>query len=361
MASRRRLIFLTGAPTTHGLSWDEDQLIGSAIAPFDGVQLTDFQGFHRFPEAQTARWRILRDHKDFTAEDDEVPGSSEPKPLFMTRMCNAADGETTCNASDTGASEFYDHSFNVHENSEISLSENLSEDAHHGSGSWTVSNEDFRAAHANLASATSMPAVPDRLTDLKDIPSARHLQSIIPQTMTVDLIVGILAVRPPRRIVTRQWKRELDVVELVVADETRSGFGITLWLQPPPPTAHANTAENAFREIVAGMRPRDVVSFRNVGLSVFQERVYGQSLRSGVTKVDLLYRQPVDATDAGGMYTTRMINHAAKPAHDQPSTIIVKVRAVRDWLRAFVATPTDGVGGEKGIFRPVASLPPDTQ
>ncbi|RDW60524.1 uncharacterized protein DSM5745_10982 [Aspergillus mulundensis] len=257
-------------------------------------------------------------------------------------------------------SQFYDHSFTVHETSEISAPGTLLGDSTMDSGQWTASIDTSIATNDERETSAVRPYIQGSVTNLQDIPNTVYLNSIVPQTMTINLIVAIIDIRPPRRIVTRQWKREQDLVEVVVGDETRTGFAVTFWL--PPSDNKVVTArgcgDGAGEELRASLmqlRPRDIVLLRTVGLGCFRDRVYGQSLRKGLTKIDLLHRQQVDATDTGGIYKLRdILNHVAKD-DDLP---LVKVRKVHEWIRRFVP---EAAGGSNRKRRRIATLPPDSQ
>ncbi|KAJ6029453.1 hypothetical protein N7499_000601 [Penicillium canescens] len=155
--------------------------------------------------------------------------------------------------------------------------------------------------------------------------------------MTVNLIVAVLAA-PPRRVVTRQWKTKLDIVELVVADETKTGFGVNFWIKPEKP--HLSTA-------VKQGWPGHWQAFDPAILSYC---VYGQSLRRGMTTVELLHRQAVDVTDAVGFYESIHSNIQNAPLR--------KTRRVREWMLQFL---TDAAGGGSGMLETRGRLPPDTQ
>jgi hypothetical protein len=94
------------------------------------------------------------------------------------------------------------------------------------------------------------------------------------------------------------------------------------------------------------LRPRDVVCLQNVALSSYRGKVHGQSLKRDVTKIDLLFRRPVDDDDMQGVYSASNLRNPIDPQ-------IKKVKAVRDWLLDFVG---DGKK-RKGQM----SLPADTQ
>ncbi|PYI06485.1 hypothetical protein BO78DRAFT_368897 [Aspergillus sclerotiicarbonarius CBS 121057] len=362
----KKVIFLMGAPTTRSLQWDEDELLDAPISPFHSLDMQD--GSHwPFPATQPVKWRLLQDLR----ATDLLPEIYEWEPgrdarFFTTRDLAIPNGESRMVSESSALSQFYNHSFTVHETSEISTPGFHSGDSMQGSG-WA---ESFGTSFATTSEKDGLaPGLPIQgpLTDLRDIPTVAYLKSIVPQTMTVNLIVAIIAIHPPRRVVTRQWRQELDLVEVVVGDDTRSGFGVTFWL---PPANHAITTGNdddeglgdALGESLVTLRPRDIVLMRMVGLSSFRERVYGQSLRKGITKVDLLHRQRVDVTDAGGLYSAKRLRDiqqdpAAKRNEDLP---LVKVSKVREWIRRFAPDPAGGEGGRGSSTRGLA-LPPDTQ
>ncbi len=94
------------------------------------------------------------------------------------------------------------------------------------------------------------------------------------------------------------------------------------------------------------LRPRDVVMIQNVALSSYRGKVHGQSLRRDVTKMDLLFRRPVDDADPEGVYRASNLRNPIDPQ-------IKKVKAVRDWLLDFV--------GDGKKRKGQTSLPADTQ
>jgi hypothetical protein len=177
-----------------------------------------------------------------------------------------------------------------------------------------------------------------------------YLNSIHPQTMTVNLIIGIISIPEPRAIKTRRGA-PVELIEVLAGDETKSGFGINFWL------SSSQSAQGDMRSLLSGLRPRDVVLIRNVALSSFRGKVYGQSLRKDMTKVHLLYRNRVDKNDVGGCYS------AADLAVDEPAPPQVeRTRRVREWVLKFVGAGTAQQKGKGRAFEAVKEvLPPDTQ
>ncbi|KAJ5606080.1 hypothetical protein N7510_008861 [Penicillium lagena] len=349
----RKNIFLMGAPLSNQLDWDEDGLLNTPTPPFQDSHAHDEQ--QQSLDQPPVKWRVLQPLSAYAVKSPEVP-------LFLnTNHLDAIHNNAfRADQEDSVLSDFYEHSVAVHETSEISISGMRTEDSMQESALCTISLETSGSTssggEAEALDPLRLPRILGPLTDLQDLPSARFLDSIAPQTMTVNLLVGVLAVHPRRRVVTRQWKREMDIVELVVGDETRAGFTVSFWLPPEKPV----NEEDRLSRSLATLRARDIVLLRTVGLSSFRDRVYGQSLRRGMTTLDLLHRRLVDVTDAGGFYD------APRDPRDSNAPIdlsLQKVGRVREWVLRFVGA-TDGAGGDAPGMPGVQQrgrLPPDTQ
>ncbi|KAL4866993.1 hypothetical protein BDV12DRAFT_127564 [Aspergillus spectabilis] len=354
-----RTIFLVGAPTFSSLRWDESDLLNESVPPFQDSNLqTDTSSL--FLETTPVKWRLLPGLSISKTPETRSSLSKGGKVQFLTTHdLTPSIGLQATVPEDSELSQFYNHSFTVHETSEISaLGATISGESALDSGLWTESTEASLDTIDEGETSMVWPSMHGGITNLLDLPSAVYLDSIVPQTMTVNLIVAVIAIRSPRRIVTRQWKKELDLVEVVLGDETRNGFGVTFWLPLSKNSSATRKCSDIggeeLRKSLMSLRPRDIVLLRTVGLGCFRGRVYGQSLRGGLTKIDLLHRQQVDATDMGGVYNLRdILNYAAK-SDDLP---LAKVRKVREWIRRFVP---DSAGGSTKPGR-IVTLPPDTQ
>ncbi|KAK3384440.1 hypothetical protein B0T24DRAFT_85414 [Lasiosphaeria ovina] len=234
-------------------------------------------------------------------------------------------------------SQFYEHSMAIHElneqrlaSSQFSITGGSFADSQTApTSSFTHANDttSFLGADGSGNGAEAMPVREplsfrgsSHLSDLKDIPSAAYLVKILPQTMSCNLIVGIISISQPRMVKTR-WGSIKYLVEVLVGDETRAGFAITFWL----------TSDTVAQSLLAGLRPLDVVLLQNVALNVFTNQVYGSSLRKDLTKAHLLYRAKLDSQDVQGHYGPSDLT-SGKPAHLQ----LDKTRLVRDWVLRFV-------------------------
>lgn len=137
----------------------------------------------------------------------------------------------------------------------------------------------------------------------------------------------------------------MNLIELIVGDESKTGFGINFWL--------SGQQKGETEKILDALRPQDVVLMRNVALSSFRGKVYGQSLRKDVTKVHLLYRKRVDRTDVGGCYSTAELD-----SEERENLQVEKTKRVREWVQKFVGGPVKRGKGVEERFREV--LPPDS-
>ncbi|KAJ5823246.1 hypothetical protein N7447_005586 [Penicillium robsamsonii] len=342
----RKNIFLVGAPLPASLNWDTDELLNTAIPPFYEDTKSPEQQLSL--DQPPVRWRVLRSPSGDKLGDnyDSFQGYEDPAFFISHQLAVATDAP---GHPEDSIRQFYDHSFAIHETSGVAGSDMYVVDSTQESslGEDSVLDSSTGLDKPDTPRSPRILHIHGPLSNLQDLPTARYIQSIAPQTMTVNMIVGVLAAHPPRRIVTRQWKTRLDLIELVVGDETRAGFAVNFWLKPEKSAAAKNNEADLGRSL-ASLRPRDIILLRTVGLSTFEDRVYGQSLRRGMTTVELLHRQPVDVTDAVGFYQGRIPEGSSQD--DQP---VLKARRVRNWMLRFV---TDSVG----MSHP-RRLPPDTQ
>ncbi|KAE9370400.1 hypothetical protein N431DRAFT_492498 [Stipitochalara longipes BDJ] len=375
-----QLLMFVGAPEASSLDWQESGLLNSfsaSIARFAGVDDRSTTP-HRTPitpaltSASTTHpsWRSLpleRQHltTGLTQSFDRhhlFTGLSQSKDsqgtsFFVASQINSFMEELSQAPSESHASshasaeellsQFYEESYARHEDIKSSQIAPASDVA----TSYTsdeLSSDSFESPLRSFGATKEVP-VSGHLSNLRDLPNAVYLNSIHPQTMTVNLIVGIISIPESRAIKTRRGAA-VELIEVLVGDETRSGLGVNFWL------SSSQSAQEDMRGILSGLRPRDVVLLRNVALSNFRGKVYGQSLRRDMTKVHLLYRTRVDKSDVRGCYSASDLALGG-PAPPQ----VEKTRRVREWVLKFAGM---GAGQQKGKGPAQALkevLPPDTQ
>lgn len=263
-------------------------------------------------------------------------------------------------------SQYYEHSFAIHE--DIPSSQIV------GPGSTQSSADTDEYSIQSQADGSSQAEhhqtvarlQTSQVSDLKDMPNAVYLRSINPQTMTVNLVVGIISISQPRNIKPRKGGPSVELIEMIVGDETRAGFGVNLWLSSPQAQDsgrqnQSGSTEDGLRLQALRLRPQDVILAKTIALGSFKGSVYGQSLRRGMTTVDLLYRNLFDKNDSRGAFTVRDLDD-----EDLSNGEMRKVKRVKEWVGQFVGTKSrrDPVGRDiAGGLGPanLPSLPLDTQ
>ena len=365
--------FFTGAPETNCLQWNLSDLTVPLLPSFTS-ESPESAGRPPLYSHPGPPWRAIflqqhylptgfsqvAEHEYFQPSENDTSFRSDETSFLDTRNLsfNSSIPEHDSHTGEEAAAiltQFYEHSFAVHQDVPSSqvIGVQSSNDASFLTDSSELSTSYMDVTRHGLNSVKHIPAS-GSLTDLRDIPNAAYLRSINPQTMTVNLIFGIISIPLPRLINTRRGGKRVELIEMIVADETRAGFGINLWLPP------IEVQIQGLGPVAATLRPQDIILARNVALSVFRSNVYGQSLRRDLTKLDLLYRNVVDKHDNEGVYSAKNLGNAALK---DPQ--IIKVRKVREWVMQFVGNRPQDIGLQpvqtERLDQPQRNLPPDTQ
>ena len=378
-----QMIWLTGAPLSKSLDWTEESLCcplqhcfqdhrrtESTIAPTSAARpawrVLPFEAMH-LPSGLT---QLIQTGE---AAEQETQGINEETSfLTVTDVSMLSDLSEELSSQDVQSSgsnpndtltQFYEYSYALHE--EQPTADVICLDPHNDMTQLSLAaffGTDKMAETDDQLPQQVAQAKPRSLntTSLGNIPNASMIRGLGTSTMSVDLVVGVLAISPPRSIKTRKYGRLVELVEITVADDTKAGFGITIWLPVSKERSSKAIQEDRLRSSVATLRPQDIILARNVALESFKGKVYGQSLRKGITKLDLLYRNLVDAQDEPGAYSWEELN--AVP--DDPQ--LVKVRKVHDWVMSFVGAGHRPLGSDTKRTNRFAKqsrpqLPADTQ
>lgn len=385
--SGRKIIFLTGAPLSSALQWDDQSLSAPLQTCFSDDPLPSPIDKD---SCSDPRWRVLPFEPDDSLAVDAVERSKSDaarpgKPLHMASADETTFLTTTDFSNPSGRilsaqpsvlesqddllTQFYQHSFAAHQETQLDYGSSSESSSFSTSfvESYTASKQQIPSSPRDQLTRTRLFSA--LLTDLNQIPNAAYLNSINPQTMTINIVVGIISI-PFTRIIKSKWAggRNTGLVEMLVGDDKKTGFGINLWVSPDPYNGKQSMLETA----LAHLRPQDVVLARNVALGSFGGKVYGHSLQRDMTTLDLLYRKVVDASDTPGAFGIREFENNDD---DNDEGIIggqlAKLRRVRRWVMEFVgggigAPQARGLGLSKGpgllTRRPqLQALPADTQ
>jgi hypothetical protein len=370
----RTVTCYAGAPLRQHLDWEERHLINDLIP-----QITEFLKLEFISSSAVhtpgheAVWRRIE-----TAPTHLPTGLSQNNGWVGDYDGNAAylaavdpswrssmgwDEETSFEEMREVTSQFYEHSLAIHD--DLVTSQIVFPD---GSSNGVESQgvDSYASSHlmgtlspsvldeSDVSVPRVAPLAPGPLTDLRALPNAKHLLAVQPQTVTVNLVVGIISTSPPRAIQTRRGA-EVELLELLVGDSTKSGFPINFWLS-------SSRRDERFgpdlRETLEALRRQDIVLLQNVALSSFRGQVFGQSLHRGMTKVHLLHRSNAATGEHIGYYNYKQLEN------DGPGDpLLAHTRRVKDWILKFVAThiaapaPTQHAGN----IGWQADCPPDTQ
>jgi hypothetical protein len=366
-----KVLILVGAPDSSSLDWNTSGLLDTFLEP-----VARFAGIYKSPQQtaanvadestlDTAVWRSIpmeraRLPTGFSQVhefENEYRGNQDFFTTLTVSSRQTGESAEEDEASQSLLDEFYHHSLAVHHDIPSSQLPTATFSTEVSSFISTDSSVGESAADRSFPSEDRTLGLGGaHLSDLEDLPNAAYLKSISPQTMSVNLIVGVISIAEPRTVKTR-WGATKSLVELLVGDETKAGFAITFWLSSD--TCVERKTGTSLDEALKSLRRQDIILLRNVALSDFNKKVHGHSLRKGLTKIDLLYRRKLDDDDTGGFYSARDLA-PKRQAHPQLS----KTRKVRDWVLAFVGEDKVHLGKRKDKGKAVRSweMPPvDTQ
>jgi hypothetical protein len=369
-----KLLFFTGAPSFNTLDWTPSGLLEDFSDPFSrfiGAGSPQYvarnaSGLALSPSRPTwrsiplERQHLITGHSQDYGSQGATFFTMSAVGSFVNVLSPNTPGGLPQNSSSESAeqvlSQFYEESYAKHNDvlsSQLAALSDTGSFSRASENSWDTSGSSTGFQPEEVPRIEDIPSS-GNLSDLKDIPSASYLNSIQPQTMTVNIVVGIISVQSPRAVRTRRGTG-VELIEVLVGDETRSGFGISFWI----PGSQAVSGD--MKDVLTGLRPQDVVLMRNIALNSFRGRVYGQSLRRDLTKVHLLHRTRVDRTDPGGCYSAADLASVGK-FELQISKQLEKTANTRQWCLKFVRAGGVSIDGDN---RPSVAtkdtLPPDTQ
>ncbi|KAI4749404.1 hypothetical protein E4T50_00280 [Aureobasidium sp. EXF-12298] len=342
MASQS-LKFLTGAPVSTALDWSDEGLLNTFSSALQR-HLNDVHSAPPPPPTPTptqhvTRWRSipLATNKTFHQSPVLHRELPQPKVTAVPRHIN--------HFKENHHDDFLDHSFALEANLQSSqiASHHQSLDIDSEEATFMTDDsihsttmDDFDTTFISTATSAQPDSGPQSaissyrpvgpVMSIKAIPTADYLQRIQPQTMTVNLLVGIISIAPARTVTTRKGNHDMDIIELTVGDETKAGFTISSWHRAQDSQSRYKV-EDQSRTTLSSLRPQDVVLIERVALSSFRNAVFGQSLNRRATK---------NAT----AFTILHKAHSLRPdsAHQPnfPRAVEDKLERVCDWVSSFV-------------------------
>ncbi|MCJ1328775.1 hypothetical protein MMC10_005452 [Thelotrema lepadinum] len=405
MSVNPKVMILTGAPSARSLKWTEAHLNAPLQPAFGNHFITPSSDENTVDRTERPAWRVLplkAKHVPTGLTQDTPPsivGAEGPKHAKVNYgLTEFLDIQSLLSQSESGEqlTQFLEHSFAVHKENSSSQPQCLSD---RGSQPTSVATDETFTTWTGPASQPALKVAPgdalrDQLIALRNVPSASTIVSLRPQKIMRSLIVTVLSV-PPARPCKNCWggnSRPSDRLELTVADETRSGFGVTLWLPPAieptrprdgerqDPDITTSVWSRTFCKAARGLRLRDIILLQDITLTEYRGKVYANS-REGFTRIELLFRQVEDGSvqtglaSSNGKYRLRDLERAKD--RGQSDYVMQKSLRVWNWLVSFVGLSMDTkissaakkrrIGDDRtndqgaGQKKRRAELPPDTQ
>ncbi|EMF13522.1 uncharacterized protein SEPMUDRAFT_84424, partial [Sphaerulina musiva SO2202] len=263
----RRVVFLAGAPEAACLAWDAQSCAASLTPRFQrylGVADRDNEAFlHAQTQATAlAKWR----HVPLKGEAKRAAEATTTEaPQFLSFEDEGEDQPSQ------EYMRFLEHS--------LAVLQNLDSSQVAAPDQTTYNETTFVSSFSTNASEQPSQHIVNftgPITDLRTIPTARYLESIHPQTMTINCLVSVISIQPTRTVKLRKRSGEMDIVEVLVGDDTRAGFNVSFWL-PPADSQHST------RDVLNQLRPADALLVTHIALGEFKGTVYGQSLSKRIT------------------------------------------------------------------------------
>jgi hypothetical protein len=355
--SQSKVIVLTGVPTIGEVGNPKAELLDVLVPAVKrficGSSDNDLP--NPTPSRAWPNWRSLQMENSQSRSQDKKRKQHQPQEHFSFQSIGSAETQEDV------SHDFLEHSLVVFEGTtQAELASSTSSD------DSTLELKSFPSYFADDCSVASLnitgraTALPSFVSNLKDLPSASSLDKRYPQTITVNLIVGIISIAPARPIQLRRVPRTMELIELIVGDETMAGFSISFWLTQ---TGVRTDETTNTRHMLERLMSRQVVLLTNVALRVWQGRVYGQSLNRRVSKNDTGIERLDSAqkTATGQPISSRL-----------PVVLQNKLEKVEQWVSHFLSTSDQEPpllkresnklnASLRNVLMEQSELPPDTQ
>jgi len=337
------LKFLTGAPVSTALDWSNEGLLNT----FSSALQRHLNHAHSAPPPPptptptqpVTKWRSISLATNKTFHQSPVLHRELPRANIhvVPRQINNLKEDHD---------DFLDHSFaleaNLQSSQIASHHQSLDHDPEEATfmtddSVYSTNMDDFETTFMSTAasarqedsgprSAVSSYRPVGPLMSIKAVPTADYLQRIQPQTMTVNLLVGIISIAPARTVTTRKSGHDMDIIELIVGDETKAGFTISSWHRAQD-SQQPHRIQDHLRTTLSSLRPQDVVLIERVALSSFRNAVFGQSLNRRATK---------NATTFTILHKAHSLPSDSAQQPSFPRAVENKLERVRDWVSSFV-------------------------
>lgn len=193
----------------------------------------------------------------------------------------------------------------------------------------TVTTEDSETAGA-LSQGPILQLPPNLLiTSLGSLPNAAHVRSVFPSTLDRNLLCVLTAEAELREVIVKTTGKVVNLFEITVADETSTGFKISLWYRPG--RAQDRTQET-IRGTLDNIQVGDILFLRKIVLNDYRDTVYGLFHSKAKSTVEVVMK-------ADGSFGYK---------HILPVDAEEKFRRIKCWANIYVAPELGGSRKRKG-------------
>jgi hypothetical protein len=175
------------------------------------------------------------------------------------------------------------------------------------------------------------------ITPLGSLPSAQHLRSIYPQTPTPNALCILIAPPERRDVYVRKGGYNMDLYEITVADDTKSGFKVTFWIKPPRDSVEQSRMQQPLLQTLQTIRVGDILLLRNIALTSYRDTVHGQSLNPSIARARTTIDVLMKSTDV-----------SARRLEGLPEVVVEAFKRVKQWAKTHVAVTDAGSRKRRG-------------
>jgi hypothetical protein len=202
------------------------------------------------------------------------------------------------------------------------------------------------------------------ITPLDTLPSAQKLRAIYPQTPTPNFVCAVTANPEKREVFVRKGGYKMDLWEIIVADDSFSGFKIAFWMhQNQESKSERIRAQGPLLQALQSIKIGDIILLKNVALTSFRDTVFGQSLNPAISRARTDIQVLMKSNGTSAIQSSRL-----------PAPVDEAFTRVKKWARIHVASDSAGLRKRKAsstkqddfakrAFEPRDlddSMPPDT-
>lgn len=384
-----RLKILNGAPLPSQLSFAEDSLLAPSACNLAAATRVDTTPSS---SVTSLKWRRIQSKSirlrtgwsqpylsgsgvrlaDAEADMSLSLPQIEQSSTFLREGPSRADTTLGSTEPPSEADNFLEQSFAFHDTllSSQVVQDVVAEDTINSSSFLTTS---FNTTTSDLSSPSSISntiaiqvSAKIAITALHSLPTAQHLRSIYPQTPTPNFVCALTTQPAHREVFTRRGGHRMNLYEIIVADDTASGFKVNFWVRPPRGSnTEQDTVQQMLLATLESLKVGDILLLRNIALTSFRDAVYGQSLNPSISRA----RTAIDIVSRSSGALTVQLNGL-------PDSLVEKINKVKKWARTHIATNDGRTRKRRGTStstelrrssrrRPASSfndgsLPPDT-